>query len=107
MKDGSTFADFNDKDMNQLPPLRYSTDNKLFPNVHSSWQSRLIDLEASYSPRSTCMISSHLDSFESQSVLAKKPKLNTLRPTLDSVLTSRPIKVKDLLNFSYNTSSSH
>ena len=107
IKDGSTFADFNDKGMNQLLPLRYSIDNKLFPNVHCSWQSRSADLVASYSPRSTSSISSHLDTFASPSVLAKNPKLNTLRPTLDSVLTSRPINVKDLLNYSYNTSSSH
>ena len=102
---GSTFADFSGKDINQLPPLRYSLDKKLFANVHCSWQSRSADLEASYSPRSSSAISSNMEPFASQNVSGNKPKLNTLRPTLDSVLSSRPINVKDLLYYSYNTSS--
>ncbi len=93
----------------QLPPLRFSTENRLFADVHSSWTSRNADLEATYRrPLNPAITSTQFQRSYSNvhSVFSntsqQKSKLGVLRPTLDSVLSSKPIQTSDFYHYSYN-----
>ncbi len=97
------------KKSDPLPALRFSTESRLFTDVHSSWTSRNADLEATYRrPLNPAITSNQFQRsysnvhFVFTSNSQQKSKLGVLRPTLDSVLRSKPIQTSDFYHYSYN-----